>query len=82
MLSVLVRWKIPASLLEKGVKYILGKVVRAEAAWRKTGTRMTDAEVAELAQLKEASKTRALSFNEENRLHLLGRKSISVTHSW
>jgi len=56
------------------------EVVSGDAAWEKTGQRMTDAEVKEMRQLEERLKTGTLSSNEENRLFVLREKRISVAH--
>lgn len=45
----------------------------------KVDLRMTDVEVAEYNRLVEASKQRALTFAEENRLHILSKRNILRT---
>lgn len=58
----------------------MGKITSAEKAAERCGVRMTDSEVAELAALKAAAQSRSLTYKEEDRVHVLTRKSISVAH--
>jgi len=56
-----------------------GEPISGDAAWEKCGMRMTSEEVAEMNQLKEASKVRALSSKEEQRLFILNQKNQTRT---
>jgi len=57
----------------------LGKKFEGDVAWEKTGIRMTSEEVAEMNRLREASKVRALSSKEEQRLFILNQKNQTRT---
>jgi len=52
-----------------------GKVVQGDEALELVGLRMSSAQVARLNELREASKTRALSSREENELWNLEQKN-------
>jgi len=57
----------------------MGKITEGVKSWQRTGQLITDAELTELKGLKEASKSRALSTQEENRLFVLNQKNQTRT---
>jgi len=52
-----------------------GETVSGDAAWEKCGMRMTSEDVAEMNRLREASRTRALTSQEETRLYILSQRN-------
>jgi len=57
------------------VKNKMSKKITGDKAWEAVGQRMSSDEVQEMNTLRAASKTRALTSQEENRLFVLEQKN-------